>query len=84
MGFRFAPGDALTKPVLTTLKRDFRNTPESRHFRRQSACLKRADSVAKVPKRRAAKFPPKDKQAVIVDRCRFNRATEVISEFVTE
>jgi hypothetical protein len=29
-------------------------------------------------------FRQRTKQAVIVDRCRFNRATEVISEFVTE
>jgi hypothetical protein len=29
-------------------------------------------------------FRQRTKQAVIVGRCRFNRATEVISEFVTE
>jgi hypothetical protein len=29
-------------------------------------------------------FRQRTKQAVIVDRCRFNRATEVVSEFVTE
>jgi hypothetical protein len=40
-----APG---AKPVLTSLKRDFRNTPESRQFWCPSACLKRADFVAKI------------------------------------
>jgi hypothetical protein len=44
----------------------------------------RGDSVAKVPKRLRLNFRQRTKQAVIVDRCRFNRATEVISEFVTE
>jgi hypothetical protein len=29
-------------------------------------------------------FRQRTKQAVIVDRCRFDRATEVVSEFVTE
>ena len=29
-------------------------------------------------------FRQRTKQAVIVDRCRFKRATEVVSEFVTE
>jgi hypothetical protein len=32
-----------SKPVLTILKRDFRNTPTSRHSRRVSACLKGAN-----------------------------------------
>jgi hypothetical protein len=31
-----------SKPVLATLKRDLRKTPESRHLQGQSACLKRA------------------------------------------
>jgi hypothetical protein len=29
-------------------------------------------------------FRQRTKQAAIVDRCRFKRATEVVSEFVTE
>jgi len=43
-----------------------------------------ADTVAKIPKRRATKFPPTTKQAATVDRCSLKRATEVVSEFVTE
>jgi hypothetical protein len=38
--FRKSNCNARSKTVLTTLKRDFRNTPERRHFRRQLACLK--------------------------------------------
>ena len=36
------------KPVLTALKRDFRNTPESRHHQPDRPCQFRADIVAKV------------------------------------
>jgi hypothetical protein len=50
----------------------------ARHVRSVPIVLQKSQNAVRL------NFRQRTKQAAIVDRCRFKRATEVVSEFVTE
>jgi hypothetical protein len=75
---RFTWRSPLSLSPMFALKRIADSSRTLRHVRKVPIVLQKSQNAVRL------NFRQRTKQAVIVDRCRFNRATEVVSEFVTE